>query len=72
MAKPYGINSEGLRRRGFSEQAIMAIKQAYKTLYRSGLGLEEARRQLEIQAASSAEVRLLVEALNASRRGPIR
>jgi UDP-N-acetylglucosamine acyltransferase len=72
MAKPYGINSEGLRRRGFSEQAINAIKQAYKTLYRSGLGLEEARRQLEIQAASCAEVRVLVEALNASQRGPIR
>jgi len=72
MAKPYGINTKGLRRRGFSDQAIAAIKQAYKTLYRSGLGLEDALHELEIQAASCAEVRLLVDALNGSQRGPIR
>ena len=52
MAKPFGINSEGLRRRGFSADAIAGIKQAYRTLYRSGLGLEEARRQLSALAAS--------------------
>jgi UDP-N-acetylglucosamine acyltransferase len=72
MAKPFGINSEGLRRRGFSEQSIKALKRAYKTLYRSGLTLEEARCQLDEQAVASAEVRLLVDALNASRRGFIR
>jgi UDP-N-acetylglucosamine acyltransferase len=72
MAKPYGINSEGLRRRGFSDQAIKAIKRAYRTIYRSGLSLDEARRQLEEQAADSAEVRLMLEALNASQRGFVR
>lgn len=72
MAKPFGINSEGLRRRGFSEQAVKAIKRAYRTIYRSGLSLDEARRQLEEQAAGSPEVRLMLDALNASQRGFVR
>ena len=40
---PHGINSIGLKRRGFSDAAIMAIKRAYKTLYRSSLSLEQAK-----------------------------
>jgi len=72
MAKPFGINSEGLRRRGFAPEAIAHIKQAYRTLYRSGLGLEEAKRQLQALAASSAEVGLLLEFLERSKRGFIR
>ena len=46
-AKPHGINREGLRRRGFSADAIAELRRAYKTLYRSGLSLEEAQRELE-------------------------
>ena len=42
MAQPFGINKEGLKRRGFSPEAIAGLKRAYKTLYRRGLGLEEA------------------------------
>jgi UDP-N-acetylglucosamine acyltransferase len=72
MAKPFGINSEGLRRRGFSADAIARIKQAYRTLYRSGLGLEEARRQLATLAASCVEVGALLEFLERSKRGVIR
>jgi UDP-N-acetylglucosamine acyltransferase len=71
-AKPFGINSEGLRRRGFSADAIARIKQAYRTLYRSGLGLEEARRQLAALAASCVEVGALLEFLERSKRGVIR
>ena len=36
FAEPKGINSEGLRRRGYDTARIMAIKRAYKTLYKSG------------------------------------
>ena len=71
-AQPFGINSAGLRRRGFSEETILAIKRAYKTLYRAGLSAEEARRELETQAAGCAEVRTFVEFLDASTRGIIR
>jgi UDP-N-acetylglucosamine acyltransferase len=72
MAKPYGINSEGLRRRGFSADAIAGLKRAYRTLYRSGLGLDEARRQLEAQAAGCPQVRELLDFLARSKRGIIR
>ncbi|GAA4405644.1 acyl-ACP--UDP-N-acetylglucosamine O-acyltransferase [Quisquiliibacterium transsilvanicum] len=45
-AQAHGINSEGLRRRGFDADAIAAIRRAYRTIYRSGLTLEEARERL--------------------------
>jgi UDP-N-acetylglucosamine acyltransferase len=69
MARPHGINSEGLRRRGFSQQTIQAIKRAYRTLYRSGLSLEDAKRELEAQSAACPEVGLLPEFLSKSTRG---
>jgi UDP-N-acetylglucosamine acyltransferase len=71
-AQPYGINSEGLRRRGFSTDAIAAIKRAYKAIYRSGQRLEEARQQcLEIQQ-QHPEVAALSEFLSRATRGIIR
>jgi len=72
MAKPFGVNSEGLRRRGFSADAIARIKQAYRTLYRAGLGFEEAKRELAVQAEGAPEVRALLEFLEQSKRGIIR
>jgi len=71
-AKPYGINSEGLKRRGFSPASINALKRAYRTLYRSGLGLAEAKRELEAQAAEFPEVRLILDFLGRSQRGILR
>jgi UDP-N-acetylglucosamine acyltransferase len=72
MAKPYGINSEGLKRRGFSPDAIQGLRRAYRTLYRSGLGLEQARRELESQVAACPPVRAILEFLSNSKRGIIR
>ncbi len=54
-AKPAGINAEGLRRRGFSASAIRTVRQAYKLLYRSGLGLVEAQEQIQELAAANDE-----------------
>ena len=71
-AKPHGINSEGLKRRGFSAETVMQIKRAYKTLYRNGLTLEEAKRELQQQAATCAELGILLEFLGASTRGIVR
>ncbi|MBV8046521.1 MAG: acyl-ACP--UDP-N-acetylglucosamine O-acyltransferase, partial [Paludibacterium sp.] len=53
-AVPSGINSEGLKRRGYSPEAIRTVKNAYKTLYRQGLPLEAAREQILAEAESSA------------------
>jgi UDP-N-acetylglucosamine acyltransferase len=72
LAQPHGLNTKGLSRRGFSAAAIAAIKRAYRTLYRSGLGLEEALRELESQAAASPEVRRFADFVSASKRGIIR
>src|SRR3954447_2455172 len=72
MARPYGINSEGLKRRGFTADDIAALKRAYRTLYRSGLALAEARTQLEAQVSECRHLRELVEFLDRSKRGIIR
>jgi len=71
-AKPYGINSEGLKRRGFSSNAIMAIKRAYKTLYKSGLKLEAAQAAIAAESDITAELALLADFLGASGRGIVR
>jgi len=72
MARPYGVNGEGLKRRGFTPEDIAALKRAYRTLYRSGLALAEARAQLEAQVSECRHVRELVEFLDRSKRGIIR
>ena len=72
MAKPFGINKEGLKRRGFSAETIAELKRAYKTLYRRGLGLEEALAELERQATTCPEVRPIVDFISRSKRGIIR
>jgi len=71
-AEPHGINSEGLKRRGFSAEAVAAIKRAYKTLYKSGLKLDEARGAIAAEAAAAAELALLSEFLADPGRGIIR
>ena len=72
MARPFGINKEGLKRRGFSSEAIAGLKRAYKTLYRKGLTLEEALAELKAQAAACREVQPLLDFIARSKRGIIR
>lgn len=69
---PHGINSEGLKRRGFSSSSIMAIKRAYKTLYRSGLNFEDAKHAISLQLAEHPELQPLSDFLAGSKRGIIR
>lgn len=69
-AKPHGINTEGLKRRAYSADSLLQIKRAYKILYRNGLSLDEAKRQLANMA--EPDIRLLLDFLNASARGIIR
>jgi UDP-N-acetylglucosamine acyltransferase len=71
-AEPHGINSEGLKRRGFSPEAIAGLRAAYKTLYKSALTLEEAKQALAAQVEKVPEVRLLLDFLGQTRRGIIR
>ncbi len=71
-AQPYGINVEGLKRRGFTADSITALKRAYRTLYRAGLQLEEAKAQLIEDAKAQPDVQMFVDFLAASKRGIIR
>jgi UDP-N-acetylglucosamine acyltransferase len=71
-AAPHGINSEGLKRRGYSADAVSAIKRAYKTLYKSGLGLKEAQSAIAAEATAQPELLLLSEFLAVSGRGILR
>ncbi len=75
-AQAHGINSEGLRRRGFANDAINAVRRAYKTLYKSGLTLEEARAQLaelaQAPGAGREEIAQLVAFLRNVTRGIVR
>lgn len=71
-AAPHGINSEGLKRRGYSGDAIAAIKRAYRALYRSGLKLDEAREKIAGIVAEHAEVAPLAEFIAQSSRGIVR
>ncbi len=71
-AKPYGLNTEGLKRRGFGSDTLAGLKRAYKTLYKSGLTLEQAKLSLKDQLADCPEVQPMLEFLEASGRGIIR
>ena len=69
---PRGINSEGLKRRDFDTQQIRNIKEAYRTIYRKGLKLDEAIEQLEQRVSDQPELAILLESLRSSERGIVR
>jgi UDP-N-acetylglucosamine acyltransferase len=71
-AKARGVNTEGLKRRGYTAEQIQQVRRAYKVLYRSGLPLEEARAELEEMARDHGEVRPLVEFLDTTEKSFIR
>jgi UDP-N-acetylglucosamine acyltransferase len=71
-AVPHSVNSEGLKRRGFSAEQILNIRRAYRLLYRSGLKLKTALQELEKMAAVHPEVRPFVEFIVRSERSIVR
>ncbi len=72
FAEPKGINSEGLRRRGYSADRIMSIKRAYRTLYNSGLPLSQARSELARAAEGAPDVKLMLDFIERSQRSLVR
>lgn len=69
---PQGINSEGLKRRGFSPETISLIKKAYKVLYRQGNTYNEAVSLIKVLGESDPALQILVDFLSAYNRGIIR
>jgi UDP-N-acetylglucosamine acyltransferase len=71
-ASPNGVNTTGLQRRGFSKEAIQAIRNAYKLLYRCGRTLEEVKPEIAEIAIAHIEVQPFYDFLARSTRGLIR
>lgn len=71
-AEARGINSEGLKRRGFDAERISAIKRAYRTVFMSGKPLTDVKAELAVSAATSADVGMMLEFINRSERGILR
>ena len=69
---PFGINSEGLKRRGYSAASLAALKRAYKTLYKSGLSLADAQAVIAAEAQTQPELAPLAEFLATAGRGIVR
>ena len=72
MAKPYGLNVEGMRRRGFDPATVRLLRQAYKIVYRSNLPLARALEELRAMAAECAEVGMIADFIERSQRGIVR
>ena len=62
------MNFEGMRRRGWSAEVISQLRQAYKTVFRQGLTLEQALEKLD-QLEAGPELQLFIDSLRASERG---
>lgn len=71
-AEPHSVNSEGLKRRGFSPEQVRNVRNAYRLLYRSGLKLTDAVQQLEALAVDQVELQSFVEFIGASTRSLVR
>ena len=79
-AKPYGLNSEGLKRRGWSPERLAVLKRAYKALYRQDLSLADASKTIADLATdvlstdnlTSQDIAMLTSFLGSSQRGIIR
>jgi len=71
-AKAYGINKEGLKRRGFSNELIRVLHQAYKIIYKQQLTIEQAIERLDELSVNHPEVQQLTDFLRQSTRGIVR
>jgi UDP-N-acetylglucosamine acyltransferase len=71
-ARTSGLNAEGLRRHGFPEATRKALRQAYRTLYRSNLSLQEALDRLHDQSLQDDAVGVLAAFVERARRGIVR
>lgn len=71
-AQLYGLNLVGLKRKGFTDQAISTLKKAYKIIFRSGMTQDEALQKVSEELTSSPEAMHLVEFIKSSKRGVTR
>lgn len=71
-SKPFGLNSEGLKRRGFDSDTILALKRAYKAVYRQGLSVDEAVEKMKTLGENMPARDKFSDFVQTSSRGIIR
>ncbi|WP_049262071.1 acyl-ACP--UDP-N-acetylglucosamine O-acyltransferase [Neisseria bacilliformis] len=71
-AEPAGINSEGMRRNGFTAEQIANVKEAYKTIYLRDIPYEEAKADILARAETRPELAVFRDFFAASTRGIVR
>ena len=71
-AKPNGLNRVGLKRNGFSDRSVDALRKAYRIVYREGLLLKNALEKLRALAGENEEVALFSRFIEQSERGIVR
>lgn len=68
-ARLHGLNSVGLKRRGFSREALSSLKKAYRIIFRIGLTLNEAIERVNAEIDQLPEVVNLIDFIKSSQRG---
>lgn len=71
-AEPHSINSEGLKRRGFTPEQIRNLKNAFRVLYRSDLKLADAVKELESRLPTQPELKPFLDFIGESTRSLVR
>ncbi len=71
-AEPHMVNAEGLKRRGFDEEQVRNIRNAYRVLYRSDLKLADALEKLQPLAETRSEIKAFVDFVASSTRSIVR
>lgn len=71
-ARTHGLNSEGIKRKGFSKEALKALRDAYKIIYRSNNTIEVAKTELKTLADEFPEVSNMLKFIEQSERGILR
>jgi UDP-N-acetylglucosamine acyltransferase len=71
-AKPFGLNTVGLQRRGYQSDKILELRRAYKTIYRKGFTIKEALEQLNEMVTTCPEIQMFIDFITGSERGIVR
>jgi UDP-N-acetylglucosamine acyltransferase len=72
FAKPFGLNTVGLKRRGFESETMVRLRRAYKAIYRKGYTVKQALQQLETMLSECPEVQFMIDFIQISTRGIVR
>jgi len=63
------INSVGLKRNGYDQKRVMAIKKAFRIIFKSGIGLTRALEKIEDEMEVSEDIRRMIDFIRSSKRG---